>query len=341
MNTRHAFGIDMGTGSVKIYDRNKDTILEEINMIAVRDRDTVFAVGNDAYELFEKNPDDIQLITPMKNGRIQDVLMMEAILHTLLRKCSGYAGFIPVLFFSVPLDMTELERRAYSTIAKKGRFRRSKIFFVEKPIADAISIGIPLKKTDGTMVVNIGEENTEVSIIAEGRILISRQLDLGGQSFDSSIISGVIRRNGLTISQRTAQRLKFTLSDLTDEKKEGCKVGGIDKETGLPRDGIVSSYTVSSSVEEVLSRIAEEISRLLERIPPQIVTSIRNNGVFLTGGGTHVPGIDRYLRVKLDYPIRVSRHYERGTVIGLKRIIEHTELQRWATAPAKRTNSIR
>ncbi len=341
MNTRHAFGIDMGTGSVKIYDRYKDTIIEEINMIAVRDRETIFAVGNDAYDLFEKNPDDIQLITPMKGGRIQDVMMMEAVLHTLLNKCSGYVGYMPALFFSVPLDMTELERRAYSAIARKGRFRRGRVFFVEKPIADAISIGIPLKKTDGSMIVNIGAENTEVSIIAEGRILISRQLDLGGQTFSSSIISGVIRRNGLAISQRTAQRLKYTLSDLTNEKKEGCKVGGIDKETGLPRDGIVSSYTVSGSVEEVISRISGEISRLLERIPPQIVTSIRKNGIFLTGGGTRIPGIDRYLQIKLDYPVRVSRHYERGTVIGLKRIIEHAELRRWATAATKRTLSIR
>ncbi len=338
MKLGHAYGIDIGTGTVKIYDRNSDSILQEINMIAVKDRDTVFAAGNEAYELFEKNPDDIQLITPMKSGRIQDVLMMEAVLHTLLGKCSSYAGYMPLLFFSVPLDMTELERRAYSTIAKKGRFRHGKVFFVEKPIADAISMGLPLRSTSGIMVVNIGAESTEVSILAEGKILISRLIDLGGQSFTSAIVSGVRRRNGLTISRRTAQRLKYTLSDLTDDKKEGCKVGGIDSESGLPRDGIVSSYTVSSSVEEVLSHIADEISRFLERIPPQIRSAILKNGIFLSGGSTRIPGLDRFLRMRLSCPVRVSRHYELGTVTGLKRIIDHSELRRWASVPTKRSS---
>ena len=94
---------------IKIYDRNRDAFIEEVNMIAIKDRNTVIAVGDEAYELFEKNPDDVQVISPVKNGRIQDVLMMEAVLHTVLRKCGSYVGYRPVLYFSVPLDMTELE----------------------------------------------------------------------------------------------------------------------------------------------------------------------------------------------------------------------------------------
>ena len=341
MNIRHAYAIDIGSGAIKIYDRNKDSFLQETNMIAAKDRTTLIAVGSDAFDLFEKTPDDIDVVAPMKGGRIQDVLMMEAVLHTVLNECSGYAGYRPALYFSVPLDMSELERRAYYSIAKKGRFRRARIFFVEKPFADALSVGVPVNKTEGTMIVNIGMDVTEITVIAENRILISRQLDLGGRTISSAIISGVRHRNGLAISQKTAEELKYTLSDLTAEKNESTKVVGIDVGTGLPRDGTVSSYTVSSSVEGVFSEIAGEIGRLLERIPPQIRTVIRKNGICLTGGSTRIPGIDRYLRAKLDYPVKISKHFEYGTVTGMKRIMEKNELKRFAVPAAKRTSGRR
>ena len=343
MKIRHVFGIDMGTGAIKIYDRSSDTITKEMNMIAVRDPGTVFAVGNDAYEMYEKNPENIQIITPMSSGRITDVLMMEAVLHTLLKKCSSFVGYMPTLVFSVPLDMTELERRAYSTIARKGRFRRSRIYFVEKPVADALAIGLPIQRAEGVMVVNIGAQSTEVSILSEGKIIISRLIDIGGDSFNTAIVEGVRRRNRLSVSRRTAQRLKYTLSNLTTDPGEGCKVSGVDAASGLPRDGIVSSYTVSGSVAEAALEIAEEIHRLLERIPPQIQAAVSRDGIYLTGGSTRIPGIDRFLQERLSVPVHASTHYEFGTVNGLKRIIRNSELRHWAvlqTARSGRMQSI-
>ena len=97
MSLNHVYGVDMGTGTVKIYDRNKDSITKEVNMIAVRNGDTVIAVGNDAYAMYEKTPENIEIISPMSNGRINDVLMMEAVLHTMLGRTGGYAGYRPYL----------------------------------------------------------------------------------------------------------------------------------------------------------------------------------------------------------------------------------------------------
>lgn len=53
-------------------------------MIAIRNREQVIAVGNYAYEMHERTPSNIEVITPMSNGRIANVLMVEAVLHTLL-----------------------------------------------------------------------------------------------------------------------------------------------------------------------------------------------------------------------------------------------------------------
>ena len=69
MQIRNVYGIDLGTSTVKIYDLKKDTITKEKNMIAIRNREQVIAVGNYAYEMHERTPSNIEVITPMSNGR--------------------------------------------------------------------------------------------------------------------------------------------------------------------------------------------------------------------------------------------------------------------------------
>lgn len=81
--------------------------------------------------------------------------------------------------------------------------------------------------------------------------------------------------------------------------------------------------------------VAEQIKRILERIPPQIRVNVQEEGIFLTGGSTHIPGIDEYLAGYLECPVKVSQYYELSTISGLKEIIKHTEMQHWATTPGK------
>ena len=336
MNLTHVFGIDMGTGSVKIYNRNTDTITKERNMIAVRNHENVFAFGNDAYGMFEKTPENIEMIMPMSQGRIHDVQMMEAVFHLLMKKASRFAGYAPLLYFSVPLDMTVLERRAYVSIAKKGRLRRSRILFVEKPFADALAIGVPIRSDEGTMIVNIGAQCTEISLLSEGRIILNRTIDIGGDDLHTAIISGIRRKNGLTISQRTAYKLMITLTSLGENKGEGCKVAGIDTDSGLPRDGVISSYTVSMAVKEIVEEIAFEIRRVLDRLPPQMQAALQKEEIWLTGGGARVAGISGHLQKLLGFPVEASEYYEYTTIEGLKQVADHPELRKYAFAPLKK-----
>ena len=65
MPLHKAFGVDLGSSSVKIYVQSQDTIIAEKNMIAIRNQDQVLAVGNDAYEIFETNPSNVSVISPV------------------------------------------------------------------------------------------------------------------------------------------------------------------------------------------------------------------------------------------------------------------------------------
>ena len=331
----NVYGVDLGTSTVKIYDLKKDTIIKEKNMIAIRNGDSVFAVGNEAYEIYERTPENIRVVTPMTNGRISDVMLVEAVLHTLLGRLDSSMGYRPTLYFSVPMDMTELEKRAYYSIAHRGKLKKCRVFLVEKPIADALSLGIPIQRTRGSMIVNIGAQSTELSAIADGRVIISRSIALGGKDFNSAVAAAVRRKNSFLISAKTAKRLKCFLTDLSGERREGRIAMGIDTATGLPRDGNVSCYTVTAAVQGLLEQIAGEIRKFLERTPPQIRSSIMKEGIYFAGGSTQLNSLNEFFADRLGCRIQISGNFDLCTICGLKELITHPVLHRWAFVPKR------
>ena len=330
------YGIDLGSSTVKIYSVKKDEILIEKNMIAIRNGEDVLAVGNDAYEMYEKAPHNIQVTPTMSYGMIANIMNVEIVLHMLLRKINRRIGRKPILYFAVPTDMSEIEKRAYYTIAGLGDLRKSKVFLVEKPIADAVALGIPIMKTKGSMLVNIGGESTEISLIADQRVIISKVLKLGGNHLDAAICNTVRKRTNTYIGYRTGSRLKNTLAYFNQGTKEARKVVGIDSISGLPRTVIVTTAIVNRAIADPVNRIAEEIQIFLERTPPQIRSVILQQGIYLTGGTTKIANLDQYLSEQIGCKIQHSSVCELSTIYGLKEIIDHKSLHHWAfTAKSK------
>lgn len=336
MFTNHVYGIDLGSNMIKIYSQKNDEILKERNMIAIRNKEHILAVGDEAYEMYEKSPANVEVSSPMSNGMIANISRLEILLQALLERTSRSTGRHPVIYFAVPVDMTEIEKRAYYSVAQSGRFRKSKVLLVERPVADALALGIPIIKTRGSMIVNIGAATTEISVIADSRVIISKIIPLGGDHFNQDILNNIRRRNNFFVSLRTAGRLKASLADLKQERKLARKIVGVDCVSGLPRERIVTSATINESILSSVNKIAEEIRTFLERTPPQIHKVILEEGIYLTGGSTRIPHIAQVISRQVGCPILLSQYYDLCTVYGLKEIITHDALHHWAFTPKKR-----
>ena len=330
MSFRNVYGVDLGTSSVKIFSLKKNDITVEKNMLAIRNRDQLLAVGNDAYEMFEKTPENVQISSPVVCGAIANVNHVEAVLHTLLHRVDRYTGYSPVIYFSVPMNMSEIERRAYAAITENGTLRNPKVYLVERPICDALALGIPISRTKGSMIVNIGAESTDFSIIANEQVISSKTIPIGGKQLNASICEMVRRTSNLLIGRRTARRLKVAMASMTGEVREGRKIVGINTLSGNPREGIVSAALVREAISEPLQTIAHELKTFIERIPPQIAASIAAEGIYLTGGTTRIPGLDKYIENFTGYPIKLSSYYELCTIKGLEELITHKALHKWA-----------
>ena len=330
MSFGKVYGVDLGTSSVKIFSLKRNKITVEKNMLAIRNQNQLLAVGNDAYEMFEKAPENVQISSPVAYGSIANVNHVETVLHTLLHRVDRYIGRGPVIYFSVPMNMSEIERRAYYAITHNGTLNKPKVYLVEQPICDALALGIPISKTKGSMIVNMGAESTDVSIIANEQVIISKTIPIGGKQLNESICEMVRRNSNLLIGKRTARRLKIAMANMAEDRREGRKIVGINTLSGIPREGIVSSALIREAIREPLETIALELKTFIERIPPQIAASVAAEGIYLTGGTTRIPGLDKYIESFTGYPIKLSSYYELCTIKGLEELITHKVLHKWA-----------
>ena len=83
---RKICGVDLGTDTIKICDKNEKKYVHEKNMIAVRDKAHVIAIGLKAFEMYEKAPVSVEAGSPMKNVGIADVRNMGIVLNRLLKR---------------------------------------------------------------------------------------------------------------------------------------------------------------------------------------------------------------------------------------------------------------
>ena len=188
-----AFGIDLGTCNIKIFNKSKNQILNEKNVIAIENKVNVFAIGDEAFEMVEKVPANIKIIFPVHYGVISDIQSMTKILIRLLKKMTKDNLKKSEFVVSVPSDITEVERRAISELLENSSLKPKKVMIIDKPIADALGVGVEVTSARGAMVVNIGADTTEISILSLGGIVLSKLIKVGGNDLDESIISAIKR----------------------------------------------------------------------------------------------------------------------------------------------------
>ena len=209
--TNNVYGIDLGTCNMKIYCKASNKIMNEKNTIALVNKNEMYAYGDDAYAMYEKAPETIQVTFPVVGGVIADFNNLQVMLQTYLEahakgKLRG-AEFI----VAVPTDITDVEKRAFFDMFYKSKLKPKSVLLCEKPIADAVGLGLNVNEPTGIMVVDIGADTTEISVISLGGLVLSDLLHSGGNKIDESIITYVKRKYNLVIGQKTAQSMKETL----------------------------------------------------------------------------------------------------------------------------------
>lgn len=316
----NAFGIDLGTSNIKIYNRADDNVFVEKNMIAIENKRTLFAYGNSAFEMFEKAPSNIHITYPLSNGVIADIQNMETLIKYFMNDLMKGSIRPADYYIAVPWDVTEVEKRAFKDLVKESSVKAKRVMVVDKAVADGLGLGIDVKNAQGVLVVNVGFDTTEISILSLGGIVLSKLIKVGGQKFDDAIKSAIRREYSLIIGGKTAEKVKISLLDLETEGT-GAIVYGRDIVTGLPVEREIPTALVDQCLIEHFHTIIDNIKVILERTPPELAADIYRHGVYLTGGASQVNKLAQLMSKGTGLKVNVSENPVTSVALGLSKII--------------------
>lgn len=324
---QHLYGIDLGTSNFKIYSLTSKKTINEKNVIAKKNRDEVFQYGDPAFEMYEKAPANIEITFPVKFGVIADIRNMDSLFECFFKKLNGKSLSGSGDFcIAVPTDITEVEKRAFYDMIAESRVRAKHINVVEKPIADAVGVGIDVDSPKGNLIVNIGSDTTEISVISLGGIVLSKLIKTGGSKLDESICSIVRKKYNLIIGRRTAEQIKINLADAMNDSEDTYVAYGRNIVTGLPTSKEISSALVYEAISEHLHSIIDSVKVILERTPPELAADIISTGVYLTGGSSQINNLDTLFNKETGLDVNTSEDPEETVIRGIAEILSDDKL---------------
>lgn len=332
MMGRKVYGIDFGTRELKIYRKGKGLVVSQKNVIAIEDKKKILAIGDEAFEMFEKAPDNVSVVFPVKHGVIADIMYMEGLFSSFMRQINnGRKPPSADYVVAVPTDITDVEKRAFTDLIMSSIAKIKSIRIVEKPIAAALGANLDITNARGVMMVDIGADTTEISILSLGGIVISKLLPIGGNTLDDAICTVVKKNCGLYIGQKTAETLKINIGSAYPVDEGTSTIYGRDVVTGLPSNKDISSLLVYNAVHEYLGNIIDSIRIILERTPPEISSDIIDSGIFLTGGCAHIKHLDELISRETELSVNICEDSLNTVVNGLGRIIEDSSFLKITT----------
>jgi len=288
-------GIDLGTANIIIYIKGKGIVLREPSMVAVnKDTKEVIAVGKEASKMLGRTPNSIEVVKPLKDGVISNFTLTAKMLKHYVRKVCKNKLLAPRIMICVPSQITEVEKRAVLDAAMQAGAKR--VYLIEEPVAAAIGAGVDITKPSGNMVIDIGGGTTDIAVISLNTAIISLSEKTAGNKFDDTLINLLKRRYRVLIGEKTAEKIKTEIGCVYPRVEEKImKVRGRDLVTGLPTEIAVSSKDVMQPLLNDCLRIVDSVKNAIEKTPPELMEDVSNKGIYMTGGGSLLFGMDKLI----------------------------------------------
>ncbi len=319
-------GIDLGTATVIAYVKGKGIVLREPSVVAV-DSNTgdVVAVGKEARRMLGRTPGNIVATRPLREGVISDYTVTEKMLKYFISKVGGRRLFAPRIMICIPSRVTEVEKKAVIDAANQAGAR--KVYLIEEPIAAAIGAGIDISKPCGNMVVDIGGGTTDIAVISLGGSVVSTSIKVAGDKFDEYIIKYIKKKHNLAIGERTAEDLKVNIGCVYPKIQDTeMDVRGRDLTSGLPTTITIRSSEMLEALIEPSMMIIDAVHSVLEKTPPELAADISDKGIYMTGGGCLIDGLDKLLQEKTGINVMIAQDTVSCVALGTGKALDDLDV---------------
>ncbi len=325
----HDLGIDLGTKNTLVYMADKGVIVNEPSVVAINTRtNEILEVGEAAKKMIGKTPGHIEAIKPLVEVVISDFEVTEKMLkYFFLKVHKEYFSLVsrPRVVIGIPLDLTEVEKKAVEDAARSAGAR--KVYLIEEAMASAIGAHLPVIDATATMIVDIGGGTTEIAVISLGGVVTWKSLKAAGNEFDNNIIEYIREEFNILIGEQLAEALKIGIgSAVPMDTPSEMEVRGRDLLTGLPKAVMISDKQIREALSRTIIKIVENIKTILETTPPDLVSDIYERGLYLSGGGALLKGLDKAISAAAKIPVKIVDDPLTGVVRGCGLLLQDKEL---------------
>ena len=325
-------GIDLGTANTLVYLKGRGIVVNEPSIVAVNQKTgRVVAVGNQAKKMLGRTPVHIESIRPVVDGVISDFEITEEMLSYLINRAQeGNTKLLgPRIVVGVPSGITNVEIRAVRDASKNAGARD--VYIIEEPMAAAIGIRLPFEEAGGNMLIDIGGGTCDIVVLSLGGVVRSKNVRVAGDRFNNDIISYIRSEFKILIGEKTAEDLKIQIGSLLEGAETlETTVRGRDLVTGLPREVVITDADIREAISHSIDQLIESTREVLEATPPEVLSDVMQNGIYLTGGGALIRGFPEVLSEILKLPVYVAEDpltaVVRGTGIVLENIDRYKDI---------------
>lgn len=317
-------GIDLGTANVMIAVGNKGVVLNEPSVVAFNKKlDEVIAVGDEAHRMIGRVPDYISVVRPLSDGVISDHKMTERMIEAFIEKVTGKQLFMPNIIMCIPSSITDVESRAVIEAAKIAGARQ--VYLIEEPVAAILGAGVDISAADGNMVVDIGGGTTDIAVVSMNGVVAKSSVKIAGNKLDKAIVKYISSRYRILIGEKTAENAKMAAANVySPDGSRKIVVKGRHLVRGLPEKVEVTDYDIYEAIIDSIREMISAVKDVMEKTPPELAGDIYRNGVYLTGGGAMLYGLDRLMSSELGVKCNVADDpiscVARGTTFAFKNI---------------------
>ena len=320
--------IDLGTANTLITSAG-EVIVDEPSIVAIDNKtEEIIAVGRKAMQMHGKTHHHIRTVRPLKDGVIADFQAAESMIAGMLDMVGKKNSFFTHLkmVICIPSGITEVEKRAVFDSADHVDSKET--YLIYEPMAAALGIGLDVELPEGNMIIDIGGGTTEIAVIALSGIVTDQSIRVAGDDFTMDIQNYMRRQHNILIGERTSEKIKIhcgaALREL-EEAPEDYAVNGRDMMTGIPKQIKVSYDEIAHCLDKSITKIEDAVLKALENTPPELAADIYRTGLYLTGGGALLRGLDKRLALKTKLPVHVAEDPLRAVVRGTSIALDNTD----------------
>ena len=286
-------GIDLGTANVMISVGSKGIVLNEPSVVAFNKKiNEVIAVGTEAYRMAGRTPDYISVVRPLSDGVISDHKMTEKMIMAFIEKVTGKQLFMPNIIMCIPSSITDVESRAVVEAAKIAGARQ--VYLIEEPVAAIMGAGVDISSPEGNMVVDIGGGTTDIAVVSLNGVVSKLSIKSAGEKLNKAIVKYVSGRYRILIGDKTAENAKMAAANVYSPDR------------GLPEQIELTDYDIYEAIIDNIKEIIDGVKSVSEKTPPELVGDIYKNGIYLTGGGALLYGLDKLMSSELGVKCNIA-----------------------------------